>query len=1361
MLTGIDPLSGGFLGSGYLSDSGPEGEPIGGGDGVPYINGQLLIQFKPETASNTIDQLVQERGSTVAQRFYGLDNLVLVNLPWYNDPDSLVPPMATVMEVSYWSGRSDVEYAQLNRIVAENLLIPNDTFFPYLSGMHNVGQTGGFLDADIDMPEAWDIFTGSSQVVVAVIDSGVAYNHPDLRDNMWINPGEIPGNGIDDDGNGYVDDVYGIAPAMRGAEPGSGFSEGDPMDFNSHGTHVAGTIGAKGNNDRGVVGVNWDVQIMAINIGEGPAGFTEGAIVAGITYATMMKEQYGVNVVVSNNSWGGGPPSIPILEAFRNQIDASIVVVAASGNDDENNDAVPMYPSGYNLDGIISVGSSDHMDFRSAFSNYGPLTVDLFAPGGFGTGDIENILSTVPVFDSPTGYNYKAGTSMAAPHVAGVVALVRGLAPEMSVLDVKELILSTVDPKPQLENYVLSGGRLNAFNALSAVKFSTVEGTVWQDRNANGARDEIDNGIADWTVYVDLNDNGDHEVDEPFAVTDADGNYVLRASLAPGTYTVAQIIPPNWRQTYPANDVLPRVTINRRGDTITDVDFGNAPLPGTVSGYKWNDLNGNGVRDANEPGVAGVYIYADIDDDGHIDLGEPAAVTAADGSYKIHGIPAGPVAIREVLSPGWTLTYPALGYWSVTVIANKDVPSVNFGNATAADFGDAPAPYPTLLSQNGASAGILGGLHLGALIDAEPNGLPHPEARGDDLNNLADEDGVVWPSAIYAGTSATIEVSATATAAPFGYLQAWIDFNRDGDWNDVGEHIIVDRALGTGTHNISFPVPFDANVGNTFARFRFSLDRGVGTTGHTAAGEVEDYRILVLSNEPVANPDSYEVEQDAIDVTLDVLANDFPSASGVLNISAVTQPVRGNVRIATDAKSVIFTPNRGIFSPPTEVFTYTVDDGTGVTSTASVSVFVQPLVLGPLAVDDVYRILAGSGDNQLPVLDNDLPGVLGTMQITSVTEPGKGTATIHDNGTPADPLDDYIVYVPGATFSVSDSFQYTISNANGSSTATVTILEDTTGAEKTVDLVFDIQDLSGNPLSEVTVGGQFQLVVTVQDQRDVPGEEAGIYAAFLDVLYNRNLVSPVFDAANPLGFSISFGADYENGRSGDISTPGLLDEVGAFQTGFAPLGANALKVFSVVFTATAAGEVDFIGDPADVSPAHDILYFEPPEVVPLSDIRYGFTSLTIVNPGFSSSEGEGDPLDVNHDGYVTPIDALTVINFINRRALYGVTSSSNSLGAGHPGDPRVGVRRRPSQRAGGGFEDRLADVMAVAAVVQQDVQIAQRVGRHGLPEIFDQFAVERADLRRGKLGLENQEVAAAQIHATVTSVSSMGKVKCP
>ena len=175
---------------------------------------------------------------------------------------------------------------------------------------------------------------------------------------------------------------------------------------------------------------------------------------------------------------------------------------------------------------------------------------------------------------------------------------------------------------------------------------------------------------------------------------------------------------------------------------MTGVNFGNMPEPGAVSGIKWHDQDGDGVKDPREPGIPGVYIYADLNNDGQIALGEPAAVTGADGSYRIDEIPAGEIAIREVPSPGWALTYPALGYYIVNVLADGVVPNLNFGNTPAFDFGDAPAPYATLSANGGASHGILPGFTLGTLIDSEANGLPSLTATGDDLLNLDDEDGV-------------------------------------------------------------------------------------------------------------------------------------------------------------------------------------------------------------------------------------------------------------------------------------------------------------------------------------------------------------------------------------------------------------------------------------------------------------------------------------------------------------------------------------------------------------------------------------------------------------------------------------------
>ncbi|HJZ91730.1 MAG TPA: S8 family peptidase, partial [Gemmataceae bacterium] len=321
--------------------------------------------------------------------------------------------------------------------------IPNDPGFADQWGLNNTGQTGGTPDADIDAPEAWDIFTGSSSTIVAVIDTGVDYNHPDLAANMWTNPGEIPGNGIDDDGNGYVDDVHGYDFVNN---------DGDPMDDHNHGTHVAGIIGAVGNNNLGVTGINWNVRIMAVKCFDSSGNGTVANAILGLNYAVQMGAK------ISNNSYGSAEPdpADPLFEeAIRNAANVGHIFVAAAGNNSSNNDLTGHFPSGFDSDNIVSVAATDANDQLAFFSDYGPTTVDLAAPG-------VDILSTLPHGQ----YGTYSGTSMATPQVTGVVALVRGLHPDWTYRQVIDQVLNSVDYVPGLEGRVATSGRLNAARAL-------------------------------------------------------------------------------------------------------------------------------------------------------------------------------------------------------------------------------------------------------------------------------------------------------------------------------------------------------------------------------------------------------------------------------------------------------------------------------------------------------------------------------------------------------------------------------------------------------------------------------------------------------------------------------------------------------------------------------------------------------------------------------------------------------------------------------------------------------------------------------------------------------------------------------
>jgi len=324
--------------------------------------------------------------------------------------------------------------------------VSNDPRFASQWSLANVGQTGGRVDADIDAPEAWQITTGSRTVVVAVIDSGIDFAHPDLAANIWTNPREIAGNGVDDDANGYVDDVRGWDFVDVDNTPQDGFG---------HGTHVSGIIGAVGNNGVGISGIAWQLSILPLRFQSNSGMGYTGAAISALNYATKLRRA-GVPIVASNNSWGGGTTYSSTLQAaIKAHGDAGITFVVASGNSGADSDAVPRYPAGYAGDNVIAVAATDASDNLASLSNYGQTSVDLAAPG-------IGILSTLP----GGGYGGMSGTSMAAPHVTGAVALLAARKPGITPAEVRAAIFGSVDPLASLAGKVATGGRLNVRAAL-------------------------------------------------------------------------------------------------------------------------------------------------------------------------------------------------------------------------------------------------------------------------------------------------------------------------------------------------------------------------------------------------------------------------------------------------------------------------------------------------------------------------------------------------------------------------------------------------------------------------------------------------------------------------------------------------------------------------------------------------------------------------------------------------------------------------------------------------------------------------------------------------------------------------------
>jgi subtilisin family serine protease len=334
-------------------------------------------------------------------------------------------------------------YVEPDFIVTTNAT-PNDPRYASgeLWGLHNLGQDAGTDDADIDAPEAWDLRSSAPGVVVAVIDTGVRYTHEDIAANMWTNPGEIPANGIDDDNNGYIDDVYGID--ARNADT-------DPFDDNRHGTHCAGTIAAVGNNGKGVTGVAWQAKIMALKfLGAKGSGYNSDALTC-IQYATANGAQ------IMSNSWGGGGYSQALRDAIAAARAQGILFVASAGNSSANSDTAPQYPANYQEDNVVAVAATDRTDALGSFSNYGNGSVEIAAPG-------VKILSLGHTTDD--AYTTLSGTSMAGPHVAGALALLKAQFPADTYRQLINRLQNGADQLPSLSGKIQNGGRLNLDRAL-------------------------------------------------------------------------------------------------------------------------------------------------------------------------------------------------------------------------------------------------------------------------------------------------------------------------------------------------------------------------------------------------------------------------------------------------------------------------------------------------------------------------------------------------------------------------------------------------------------------------------------------------------------------------------------------------------------------------------------------------------------------------------------------------------------------------------------------------------------------------------------------------------------------------------
>jgi subtilisin family serine protease len=414
-----------------------------------YAHDRILVKIKSDAQlfSNR-DQVLPARGARAeAIGVEGSGGLYLIHL------DKTTTVEQAIKEAS---ADPQVEFAEPDYFLYPSTVMPDDTFFNRQWNLLNMGEGGaGKPGADIGATRAWELTTGSDDVVVAILDTGTDLSHPDLAPNAWVNTREVAGNGVDDDSNGFVDDIHGWNFVRNS---GAVFETAN-VDF--HGTAVAGVIGARGNNGIGVSGIAWRVKLLALKFLSAEGGSTSDAVKA-INYAIALRKK-GVNLRVINASWGGPGNVASLRSAIMAAGDAGILFVSAAGNGGadgvgDNIDDKPDYPSAWTseIPSLISVAALDMTDQLTEFSNYGLKNVCVGAPG-------EQIVTTLP----ESSYGWGSGTSFAAPHVSGIAALIWSRESSLSPTRVRERIVSTAEPVLSLASKSINAGRANAFYASS------------------------------------------------------------------------------------------------------------------------------------------------------------------------------------------------------------------------------------------------------------------------------------------------------------------------------------------------------------------------------------------------------------------------------------------------------------------------------------------------------------------------------------------------------------------------------------------------------------------------------------------------------------------------------------------------------------------------------------------------------------------------------------------------------------------------------------------------------------------------------------------------------------------------------
>ena len=520
-----------------------------------YVPNQVLVRLKNEVSN--LESFAADYGTTVLHHFdlTGLkaskassEHLMLLDLKNNLSVAEAMTLMSDDPRVSVVESNDIVHSSETTR---QSPVEPND-LEDSLWGLHNHGQDGGISGVDIGVKNAWGTTVGSrTGPIVAVVDTGVDYTHQDLKDNIFSNTNEIPNDGIDNDGNGVIDDTGGY---------NAGDDNTDPKDDNGHGTHVAGTIGAVGNNGKGVVGVNQQARILPVRFLDAEGAGTTDAAIRALVYAS----RTGARVV--NNSWGGDKYNQLVMDVMA---DSDALFVCAAGNEAYDNDLKAVYPANYDLDNVISVTAHDRSDEFPRFANRGEKTVDLAAPG-------VDITSTLP----KNKYGLLSGTSMATPHVSGAATLIATARPEVTNEELRFLLMNNLEQLPEkYGSRIISGGRLNVGNALErdtvapgVVKEAKVDQVTSEKISLSwlATGDDGDEGAA--TAYEVRYTHGHFKSDDSSeGVPFSQGKRleVGKPKQANQKETVDFIIPPSGKERHFALGVVAIDNVLNKGDLTT------------------------------------------------------------------------------------------------------------------------------------------------------------------------------------------------------------------------------------------------------------------------------------------------------------------------------------------------------------------------------------------------------------------------------------------------------------------------------------------------------------------------------------------------------------------------------------------------------------------------------------------------------------------------------------------------------------------------------------------------------------------------------------------------------------------------